>query len=114
MVLLDNDQFLFELNKLFERSKKEGGHGSVFLTCKKMPSEDKYLRKKKPAVKAPPSCIFRATLGKAKISTTVAADQLEKFNAGYRVTLVSNMDSLKKKDKSKKRRTNQAMRADSM
>lgn len=102
MVLLDNDQFLFELNKLFERSKSQE-KGSVMITAKKMPGEDKYLRKKAPKVKAPPACIFRATLGKSKISTTVAADQLEKFNAGYRVTLVSNMDSLKKKDKSKKR-----------
>eukprot|EP00039_Didymoeca_costata_P019543 m.337949 g.337949 ORF g.337949 m.337949 type:complete len:113 (+) comp18274_c0_seq1:145-483(+) len=107
MVLLDNDGFLFELNKLFVRSKNSG-NGSVVITCKKLPAPHETRAQKKRREEAGESLtgekavLFRATLNKKKISTTVNGEQLEKFQGVYATMLRSNMDSLKKKEKKRR------------
>lgn len=111
MGLLDNDAFLFELNKLYVRAKN-AGKGSVVVTCKKFPTTPRKAGKKKAAEadaaaaggghKGPGTCLFRATLGKKKISTTVDAKELEKFQGVFATTLKTNMDALKKKERKRK------------
>ncbi|KAF6264699.1 signal recognition particle, SRP14 subunit [Scenedesmus sp. NREL 46B-D3] len=108
------DTFLNELHKLFERKKKSG---SIWITMKR--SNQKPVRKegsskKKKQTKmgsTPPppaadaeaeySCLIRATDGKRKISTAVAATDIVKFQTSYALILRAHMDSLKKREKSK-------------
>eukprot|EP01113_Clastostelium_recurvatum_P037446 TRINITY_DN5475_c0_g1_i2.p1 TRINITY_DN5475_c0_g1~~TRINITY_DN5475_c0_g1_i2.p1 ORF type:complete len:112 (+),score=32.64 TRINITY_DN5475_c0_g1_i2:51-386(+) len=105
MVLLENDAFLTDLNKLFLRKKEKG---SVWVTFKSYSEEDK--RGKKRRVEegadksvAAPSCLLRATDGdKIKISTIVKSKDLPRFQQAYSNILLVNMDSLKKKAKKKK------------
>jgi signal recognition particle subunit SRP14 len=109
------DTFLNELHKLFERKKKSG---SIWITMKR--SNQKPVRKegagsskkkqqKKKGSTPPPAapaeedykCLIRATDGKRKISTAVAAGEIVKFQASYALILRAHMDSLKKREKVK-------------
>jgi signal recognition particle subunit SRP14 len=92
-------QFLFELGKLFNRSRSSG-KGSVLITQKKVvPHATKAVVAAGKAGKLPPHCLFRATLGKKKISTTVGTSEVNKFHTAYATLLKSSMDSLKKKER---------------
>lgn len=101
MVLLDNEAFLYELGKLFARSKSSG-KGSVLVTFKKLGP----VGKKNPQPPAVPSCLYRATLGSKKISTQVTAKDVNKFTLSYGNMLKANIDNLKKKDRKKKVKAN--------
>jgi len=111
---LEADAFLNELHKLFERKKKSG---TVWITMKRSnqrplkPSQKKAPKKQKKgsaaaaaaAAPEPPEykCLIRATDGKRKISTAVAASDFMKFQASYALILRAHMDSLKKREKTK-------------
>lgn len=115
MVLLDNDPFLNELTKLYERNKKSG---SVWITMKrsnlkptpkpqapikpgKKGSKQPFQRP--PAKEAPPyQCLVRATDGKRNISTGVLAADHPKFQASFALVLRAHMDALKRRVKPKK------------
>ncbi|XP_064421095.1 signal recognition particle 14 kDa protein isoform X2 [Latimeria chalumnae] len=90
MVLLENDQFLTELTRLFQKCRTTG---SVYITLKKYDGRTKPVPRKglpenfEPADK----CLLRATDGKKKISTVA-----------YSNLLRAHMDGLKKKDKKNK------------
>ncbi|XP_030855173.1 signal recognition particle 14 kDa protein [Strongylocentrotus purpuratus] len=102
MVLLDNDQFLAELTKLFQKSRTSG---SVYTTMKQ------YYGQNKPKPKAAKGerlsvsdqsehkCLFRATNGKKKISTVISTKDVTKFQMAYANVMKGNMDGLKKRDK---------------
>eukprot|EP00035_Acanthoeca_spectabilis_P020835 m.434819 g.434819 ORF g.434819 m.434819 type:complete len:107 (+) comp17773_c0_seq1:75-395(+) len=99
-MLLDNDTFLYELNRMYTRSKAKGT-GTVLITSKRQ----RHCGKAK--VKAQPEVLYRATLTldknqKRKISTTVYAKGLNKFNESYSELLRANIDNLKKKERRKK------------
>ncbi|RCH79145.1 RNA-binding signal recognition particle subunit srp14 [Rhizopus stolonifer] len=47
-------------------------------------------------------CLVRATFKKQKISTIVAPNDMSKFQNAYSTVLRAYMDTLKKKDRSKK------------
>lgn len=101
MVLLENDTFLTELTKLFQKGK----HGkSVQLTMKKYDGRTK--PKPRPDRPQPPEptehkCLIRVVLGNKKISTVVNQKDVNKFQLAYASVLKANMDGLKKKEKTK-------------
>ncbi|XP_002739221.1 signal recognition particle 14 kDa protein-like [Saccoglossus kowalevskii] len=109
MVLLENDAFLNELTKLFQKSRTTG---SVYLTMKK------YHGQVKPKPKASKSdgshdhqehkCLVRATNGKKKITTVISSKDVNKFQMAYATVLKANVDSLKKRDKSSKGKGNKS------
>ncbi|XP_014790463.1 signal recognition particle 14 kDa protein [Octopus bimaculoides] len=102
MVFLENDSFLSELTRFFQRSKTSG---SLNITMKR------YDGRTKPKPKSNRSeqsishetveykCILRASLGNKKISTIVNQKDVNKFQMAYINVLKGNMDGLKKRDK---------------
>uniref|UniRef100_G1TQX1 Signal recognition particle 14 kDa protein n=2 Tax=Boreoeutheria TaxID=1437010 RepID=G1TQX1_RABIT len=73
MVLLESEQFLTELTRLFQKCRLSG---SVFITLKKYDGRTKPIPRKGSVEGFEPSdnkCLLRATDGKKKISTVLSA-----------------------------------------
>eukprot|EP00118_Oscarella_pearsei_P025699 m.308609 g.308609 ORF g.308609 m.308609 type:complete len:118 (+) comp44374_c0_seq1:161-514(+) len=104
MVLLENDGFLSELTRMFEKSKSSG---SVTLTMKKYNGKVKPTPRKSKVEKGDSAfdpevnkCLVRATVGRKKrISTVISSKDVTKFQMAYANLLKANMDALKKRDK---------------
>ncbi|KAH0514612.1 Signal recognition particle 14 kDa protein [Microtus ochrogaster] len=91
MVLLESEQFLTELTRLFQKCRSSG---SVYITLKKYDGRTKPTPRKSSVEGLEPAenkCLLRATDGKRKISTVA-----------YSNLLRANMDGLKKRDKKSK------------
>ncbi|XP_043929770.1 signal recognition particle 14 kDa protein isoform X2 [Protopterus annectens] len=107
MVLLENEQFLTELTRLFQKCRTTG---SVYITLKKYDGRTRPLPRKghmdhfEPADK----CLIRATDGKKKLSTVVSSKEVNKFQMAYSNLLRAHVDGLKKKDKKSKSKKNKA------
>ncbi|XP_067681700.1 signal recognition particle 14 kDa protein-like isoform X1 [Haliotis asinina] len=104
-MLLENDFFLTELTRLFQKGKTSG---SINLTMKRYDGRTKPL----PRTGHVPDpteykCLIRATLGSKKISTVVHQKDVNKFQLAYANLLKGNLDGMKKKDKSKKKKATQ-------
>uniref|UniRef100_A0A671E437 Signal recognition particle 14 kDa protein n=2 Tax=Laurasiatheria TaxID=314145 RepID=A0A671E437_RHIFE len=102
MVLLESEQFLTELTRLFQKCRLSG---SVFITLKKYDGRTKPIPRKGSVEGFEPSdnkCLLRATDGKKKISTVVSSKEVNKFQMAYSNLLRANMDGLKKRDKKSK------------
>uniref|UniRef100_A0A8B9EQF1 Signal recognition particle 14 kDa protein n=1 Tax=Anser cygnoides TaxID=8845 RepID=A0A8B9EQF1_ANSCY len=72
MVLLESEQFLTELTRLFQKCRTSG---SVFITLKKYDGRTKPVPRKGHVESFEPAdnkCLLRATDGKKKISTVVS------------------------------------------
>lgn len=111
---LSNDGFFEKLSELFTATS---GHGSIYLTQKRMTfEEDTKIEdpgSSQPFADSDPSksfpIIIRATNGKSKekrekkikLSTIVEAGALEGFYAKYADVCKSKMSALKKRDRSK-------------
>ncbi|XP_063981843.1 signal recognition particle 14 kDa protein [Diachasmimorpha longicaudata] len=101
MVLLENDTFLSELTKLFDKSRLSG---SVMLTIKRYNGHNKPVpREGKPPLPKPSEylCLVRATLRSKKISTVIHSKDVNKFQQAYWNLLKSNINGLKKLKKVK-------------
>jgi len=101
MVLLENDAFLSELTRFFQKSKTGK---SIQLTMKKYDGQTK--PRPRPGRPQPPEpsehkCLIRVVLGNKKISTVVSQKDVNKFQLAYANVLKANMDGLKKKEKNK-------------
>ncbi|KAG8520354.1 Signal recognition particle 14 kDa protein [Galemys pyrenaicus] len=74
MVLLESEQFLSELTRLFQKCQVSG---SVFITLKKYDGRTKPIPRKGSVEGFEPAdkCLFRATDGKKKISTVVSSKE---------------------------------------
>ncbi|XP_037994024.1 signal recognition particle 14 kDa protein [Motacilla alba alba] len=108
MVLLESEQFLTELTRLFQKCRTSG---SVFITLKKYDGRTKPVPRKGHAESFEPAdnkCLLRATDGKKKISTVVSSKEVNKFQMAYSNLLRANMDGLKKKDKKSKAKKSKA------
>ncbi|XP_066133233.1 signal recognition particle 14 kDa protein isoform X3 [Saccopteryx bilineata] len=114
MVLLESEQFLTELTRLFQKCRLSG---SVFITLKKWCIFDADDGRTKPIPRKgsvegfEPSdnkCLLRATDGKKKISTVVSSKEVNKFQMAYSNLLRANMDGLKKRDKKSKSKKSKA------
>ncbi|XP_003791754.1 signal recognition particle 14 kDa protein [Otolemur garnettii] len=108
MVLLESEQFLTELTRLFQKCRTSG---SVYITLKKYDGRTKPLPKKGTVEGFEPAdnkCLLRATDGKKKISTVVSSKEVNKFQMAYSNLLRANMDGLKKRDKKSKSKKSKA------
>ncbi|KAG8223108.1 hypothetical protein J437_LFUL014252 [Ladona fulva] len=95
MVLLENEVFLSELTRMFQRSKTKG---SVTLTMKRYDGRQVPIPNKIPTEFM---CLIRASLRNKKISTVVHPKDVNKFQQAYCNLLKGNLDGLKKKSKKK-------------
>lgn len=121
-MLIDCDQFLSELSKLFQQQRLKSS-GSLCLTMKRYdgrtkpkskPTKKQRLEEKSGAGRLPNSlsttsnenieykCLVRANFGSKKLSTVVSAKDMNRFQLGYANLLKLNMDTLKKKAKEAK------------
>ncbi|XP_011697130.1 PREDICTED: signal recognition particle 14 kDa protein [Wasmannia auropunctata] len=101
MVLLENDAFLAELTKLFDKSRLSG---SVSLTIKRFNGHNKPVpRKGRPPLPTPTEylCLVRASLRNKKISTVIHSKDVNKFQQAYWNLLKTNVSGLKKLKKTK-------------
>lgn len=101
MVLLENDAFLSELTRYFQKSK---AGKPIQLTMKKY--DGRLKPKPREGRPQPPEslehkCLIRVVLGNKKISTVVSQKDINKFQLAYANVLKANMDGLKKKEKNK-------------
>ncbi|XP_032755490.1 signal recognition particle 14 kDa protein-like [Rattus rattus] len=102
MVLLESEQFLTELTRLFQKCRSSG---SVFITLKKYDGCTKPIPQKSSVEGLEPAknkCLLRATDGKRKISTVGSSEEVNKFQMAYSNLLRANMNGLKKRDKKNK------------
>jgi len=92
MVLLENDAFLTELTKLFERTRERGTVTCVMKIVKEGQNKPTPKGEKRPEptleeVRAPGSgygVLVRATDGKRKVSTFVKPEKAAKFSKSYK------------------------------
>ncbi|KAK6006725.1 hypothetical protein QM012_005733 [Aureobasidium pullulans] len=121
---LSNDEFFTKLTSLLE-SRQQKGHGSIFLTQKRLTFDESSASKPTDSPLAdlePPSAplpiIVRATDGnsqtkdrkkseKVKLSTVVQPDDLEAFYTRYAEVCKQGMQALKKRDRSKRKKQKQ-------
>ncbi|KAG2196859.1 hypothetical protein INT47_011379 [Mucor saturninus] len=111
---LDALAFTVELGQFYEKSKTAG---TVSVTMKRM-TAPRLLRVSKVKKVMPKGgnavveaeskddvqypCLVRAVYKKHKISTIIAPDDFDRFQNAYSTIIRAYMDSLKKKDRSKK------------
>ncbi|CAG9540197.1 unnamed protein product [Cercopithifilaria johnstoni] len=100
MTLLDNDHFLVELAKLFQKCRTSNQH-TITITLKHYDGRTKpYPRNEaQQSLKGEDLCLFRVKLGDKKISTVVHAKEVNKFQLAYAGILKANMDNLKKRER---------------
>ncbi|KAG5894940.1 hypothetical protein JTB14_023289 [Gonioctena quinquepunctata] len=101
MVLLENDSFLTELRKLFQKARLEG---SVTMTFKRYDGRNRPIpRPGKPPL--PEShehmCLVRAKFRSKKIATVIHQKDVNKFQVAYSSLLKTTLDGLKKLKKPK-------------
>ncbi|KAI5239167.1 hypothetical protein E4T47_07155 [Aureobasidium subglaciale] len=121
---LSNEEFFTQLGSLLE-TRQQKGHGSIFLTQKRL-SADKSSTSKPAdsplanleAPSAPLPILIRATDGnsqtkdrkkseKIKLGTVVQPDELEAFYTRYADVCKQGMQALKKRDRSKRKKQKQ-------
>ncbi|XP_070950406.1 signal recognition particle 14 kDa protein-like [Macaca nemestrina] len=108
MVVLESEQFLTELTRLFQKCRTSG---SVYITLKKYDGRTKPIPKKGTVEGFEPAdnkCLLRATDGKKKISTVVSSKEASKFQMAHSNLLRANMDGLKKRNKKNKTKKTKA------
>jgi signal recognition particle subunit SRP14 len=101
MVLLENESFLSELTKLYQKVKTTG---TVQVTMKRYDGRTKPVSAKVRKGQAEPiepseyMCLLRATCGSRKVSTVVAGKDMNKFQLAYSNLVRGNIE-LKRKEK---------------
>ncbi|CAF0907560.1 unnamed protein product [Rotaria sordida] len=117
-MLLENDNFLLELTKLFQQQRVKNS-GSLSLIMKRYDGRTKpkpkltkkqRLEQKSSSISHPTThetvveykCLVRAVYGSKKLSTIVSSKDINRFQLAYANLLKANMDTLKKKAKENK------------
>ncbi|ESO90694.1 hypothetical protein LOTGIDRAFT_233722 [Lottia gigantea] len=105
-MLLENDSFLSELTRMFQRTKNTG---SVSITMKRWDGHNK----PKPRTGNAPEpteykCLFRASARNKKISTVVSQKDVTKFQMAYATLLKGNLIGLKRGEKKDAKATKKA------
>ncbi|XP_046987244.1 signal recognition particle 14 kDa protein [Schistocerca americana] len=101
MVLLENEVFLTELTRMFQRARNSG---AVVMVMKRYDGRTKpHPAKGKKPLPEPTEfmCLMRATLKNKKISTVIHPKDVNKFQQAYCNLLRGNLDGLKKLKKTK-------------
>ncbi|KAI6213206.1 CMP/dCMP-type deaminase domain-containing protein [Aphelenchoides besseyi] len=103
---IEPDQFLKELNAFYQKSRA-GGPKAVTLTIKPYDGRTKPTPRPEKQPKTPPKtenlCLARAKLGNKSISTVIHAKEVNRFHITYMGMLKEHMDTLKRREKEKKR-----------
>ncbi len=114
MVLLENEQFLTELTKFYQKAKQ---NGSVMTTMKRYDGKKKPISRKtkKQTIQNIPEpqeykCLIRSTLGSKKISTIVTSKDINKFQLAYSNVLKGNIELKKKEKDSNKKSSNKTQK----
>lgn len=113
MVLLENDQFMTELTKFYQKAKTSG---TVIVTMKRYDGRTKPIpRTVKKSISNPPEpneykCLIRANMGSKKLSTVINAKDLNKFQLAYSNLIRGNIE-LKKKEKKNDKKSSSAKKA---
>lgn len=99
MTVLSNEEFLRELGAMYMDARL-GGPKSVYVTMKPYDGHTKPVPKDG---ESPPAegnkCLFRAKLGRKRISTVVTSKEVNKFHLAYVSVLRANMDNLERRKK---------------
>ncbi|KAI9310920.1 signal recognition particle, SRP9/SRP14 subunit [Dichotomocladium elegans] len=112
---LDPVAFTVQLGRLYEQSRKSG---TVSVTMKRM-TERRVVMATKTKKETPKGgeavldktrnpedvqypCLVRATFKNTKLSTVVPVEDLDKFQNAYTTVIKAYMDSLKKKERTRK------------
>lgn len=102
MVLLENEQFLTELTKFYQKAKSKG---TVYVIMKRYDGRTKPIPRDANLPNPPEpqeyKCLLRATMGSKKLSTVVAEKDINKFQLAYANVIKGNIE-LKKREKEKK------------
>ncbi|XP_022188586.2 signal recognition particle 14 kDa protein isoform X1 [Nilaparvata lugens] len=101
MVLLENEVFLSQLTKIFQKSR---GGGSVTITMKRYDGRNRPDPRQGRKPLPEPSeylCLIRASCKNKKISTIIPPKDVNKFQQAYCNLLKGNLDGLKKLKKVK-------------
>ncbi|XP_060525712.1 signal recognition particle 14 kDa protein [Cylas formicarius] len=101
MVLLENEAFLSELSKLFQKARS---NGSVTMTFKRYDGRNRpQPRCGNPPLPEPMEhlCLLRAKFRSKKIATVIHQKDINKFQVAYSSLLKGNLDGLKKLKKPK-------------
>ena len=104
MVLLENDQFMTELTKFYQKARQTAA-GTVIVTMKRYDGRIKPVpRTAKIAISNPAEpqeykCLIRANMGSKKLSTIILAKDLNKFQVAYSNLLRGNIELKKKSEK---------------
>ncbi|XP_059944369.1 signal recognition particle 14 kDa protein-like [Mesoplodon densirostris] len=109
MVLLEREQFLTELTRLFQKCQLSG---SMCTTLKKYDGRTKPIPRKGSVEGFEPSenkCLLKATDGKKKISTVVSSKEVNMFQMACSNLLRASMDGLKKRGKKSKTKKSKAV-----
>jgi signal recognition particle subunit SRP14 len=111
MVLLENDAFLTELTKLYERTRAKGSVSCVMKitkpTNKPRPKGTKRPDPTLEEIRAPGSeygVLVRASDGKRKVSTFVKPEKASKFSKSYQTIQLAYLDGLSAETKKKKKK----------
>ena len=111
MVLLENDAFLTELTKLYERTRAKGSV-SCMMKITKPTNKPRPKGTKRPdptleEIRAPGSeygVLVRASDGKRKVSTFVKPEKASKFSKSYQTIQLAYLDGLSAETKKKKKK----------
>ncbi|VDL81602.1 unnamed protein product [Nippostrongylus brasiliensis] len=99
MTILTNEDFLKELGTMYMDARL-GGPKSVYVTMKPYDGHTKPVPKDGEShVVDGNKCLFRAKLGRKRISTVVTSKEVNKFHLAYVSVLRANMDNLERRKK---------------
>ncbi|CAI4222929.1 unnamed protein product [Auanema sp. JU1783] len=104
MTLTANSEFLVQLGTLYREARLDGAK-SVYVTMKPYDGRSKAVPKGTPLQPDTVQCLFRAKLGNRKISTVVAAKDVNKFHQDYVGVLRTNLTNLEKRKKEDEKKT---------
>ncbi|KJH45457.1 signal recognition particle domain protein [Dictyocaulus viviparus] len=99
MTILNNEEFLSQLGRMYMDARL-GGPKSVYVTMKPYDGRTKPQPKDaEPQLNDFNKCLFRAKLGRKRISTIVSSKEVNKFHLAYVSVLRANLDNLERRKK---------------
>ena len=103
MVKSDPDGFLTQLTRILEKNRSGG---TIYVTMKRYAGTEG--KKGLPVEPADCRCLVRATNGKQKISTMLAAKDHRRFAQSYGNIMKVSLDALKKKERKRDKKKSSA------
>eukprot|EP00474_Spongospora_subterranea_P009528 CRZ09986.1 hypothetical protein [Spongospora subterranea] len=101
MVILEGDQFLVRLTRMFEKSRNNNGPNTIRITMKRYipPSKSSEMTDGDQNSSNAPHCIVKVKVGKLRASVMVPFDEHVRFQTNIAHLFRAYFDGLKKKSK---------------